>query len=53
MSMWDLVRPYSFTDNVFPLFSAKELLKCSKKTAVSNQADIKSLETVVALVEVG
>ena len=33
--------------------SPKELLKCSKKAAVPNQADIKSLETVVALVEVG
>ena len=31
---------------------SKELLKCAKKAAVPNQGDIKSLETVVALVEV-
>ena len=33
--------------------SPKELLKCAKKAAVPNQADIKSLETANALVEVG
>lgn len=33
-------------------FYPKELLKCSKKAAVPNQADVKSLEIVVALVEV-
>ena len=31
---------------------SKELLKCAKKAAVPNQSDIKTLETVVALVEV-
>lgn len=30
----------------------QELLKCTKKATVPNQADIKSLETVIALVEV-
>ena len=31
---------------------SQELLKCAKKAAVPNQGDIKTLETVVGLVEV-